>query len=335
MEDIRGRVLLVLKYMMLYREIAGDIMRLNDEIDYVRANKVLQLKKIPRSNKWLLRFIDTDNKLRDLPDWFMFYYGLDPDDYYVLYSIEVYYEHITLEFRGRHGREVKRNVFVEWVRPEDLLFLVVLEDNEWEQILDVAKRYGAELYDNVKIIRDIVSVLRDVVYEPEADVNAREYNVEDVTLDERLVDAVIEKFLGAPSSAIHETVRIFDAPYSIERADICIKAKLLMYEETVLPEWLVHMFSLPCSALTVYDINVSGYNIYVWSYCNNRSVPYTDYRKFAINGKVKMADLLLLAYILPEGAWRKIIDRLKYHLMLTEVALRKLKKASVAVNMFG
>jgi hypothetical protein len=332
MEGVREHILLTLKYMKLYREIAGDIMRLNEEIDHVRAN-MLELKKLPKSNKWLLRFIDTDNKLRDLPDWFMFYYGLDPDDSYVLGSIEVYYDHITLEFRGKYGREVWKNVFLAWVRPEDLLFLVVLEDSEWEQILDVAKRYGAELYDNVKIIRDIVSVLRDVAYEPEADVDVGKYNVEDVALDERLVDAVVEKLLSDPSSAIRETVKIFDAPDSVEAANIYIKAKLLMHEGAVLPEWLVRMSSLPCSALTVYDVDISGYNIYVWSYCNNGSVPYTDYRRFAINGEVKMADLLLLAYMLPEGAWRKIIDRLEYHLMLTEVAFRKLKMASVVLNM--
>jgi hypothetical protein len=336
-EDLRERLLLTLKYLRLYGEITMEISRLNREISNVVSTNTVWLKMVPGTGGWLVHNMYPGDRLLGLPEWFKFLYGLYPDRDYVLHSIYLYYDHISVTFRDSHGGDIDKDIIIEWIDPYTLVFLSILRDEEWEELLDAAKRHNTELYGNMLVYHEAASMLKNIVYEPEPDIRMRSFDVERVVLDSRLVDDVVaraQKALGKPLSIVRDELTIFEDPYTDDAYYITIDMRLDLNKEVVLPREVAHVpVFLPSTSLTVNWVEAFHHVIHVWTSYDTRG-GWMDRWTVIRGGKVNTASLLLASYMLSEETWKKIIDKLGYYLWLTEVVLRKFKRASIVLNLF-
>jgi len=336
MEDLRERLLLTLKYMKLYGEITVEISRLDREISSVIPKDTVDLKTVPVASVWPVHEIHPGNRSSGLPEWYKFFYGLYPEEDYVLHSIYLYHDHINVEFYDEYGEEVDKDIIIEWINPYTLVFLSILEDWEWKELLDAAKRYNTDLYDNMLIYHEAASMLKDIVYEPEPDIKMRSFDVEKVVLDKQLVDNVVaraQKALGKPPSIVHDELTVFEDPYMDDAYYVIIDMMLDLNKEVVLPGDVANVpVFLPSTSLTVNWVEVYNHAIRVRISYISGGLSDTEWTVIR-GGKTNMASLLLASFTLSEETWKKIIDKLGRYLWLTEVAFRKLKIASVVLNM--
>jgi hypothetical protein len=274
------------------------------------------------------------NRLLGLPEWYKFFYGLYPEKDYSLHSIYLYYDHINVTFRDEHGENIDKDIVIEWIDPYTLVFLSILEDNEWKELLDASERYSKELYDNVLVYHEATSMLKNIINEPEPDIRMRSFDVEKVVLDRQLVDDVVakaQKAIGKPPSIVHD-ITIFEDPYIDDAYYVTIDMMLSLNKEVVLPREVAHEpVFLSSTTLTVNLVELFHHAIHVWTSYNAGVL--RDKWTVIRGGKANMASLIVVSYILSEKEWREIIDKLTYYLWLTEVALRKLKRVSVVLNM--
>jgi hypothetical protein len=212
-----------------------------------------------------------------------------------------------------------------------------LKDEDWELLLEGAKHYSVELYDNICVYHDIASILRDIVYEGEPNVNKRDFSVEGIVLNNHIVDTVItgaKKLFSNTYSIAHEEISVLSPHNKVGVIDMNINMDLILDKKVTLPEKLTHALSFPCSTLNVYRVKVYDYNMHVWIVCSD-DASYDGVRTIIDDGKARLVDLLSVSYMLSEKEWEKIIDNAGYYLYLAEVALNKFKKASVVLRVSG
>jgi len=309
----------------------------------------VKLKTVPRTDVSLVYEMYPGNRLLGLPEWYKFFYGLHPESNYVLHSIYLFNNRINVTFRDEHGEEMDNDIFIERINPYTLAFLSILEDREWEELLDAAKRYSKELYDNMFVYREASPMLKDIVDEPEPDIKMRSFDVEKVVLDKQFIEDAIakaKKALGKPPSIVRDVITIFDDPYTNDAryividiapgpdSYVIIDIMLSLNKEVVLPKEVAHVpVFLPSTSLTVNRVDVYYHSIHVWTSFNTRGGLEDTKWTVIRGGKANMASLLLASYVLSEEDWEKIIDKLTYCLWFTEIAYRKFKRASVVLNM--
>jgi hypothetical protein len=337
MEGLRERLLLTLKYLRLYGEITMEISKLDREISNVVSKNTVMLKMVPVTGGWLVHNMYPGDRLLGLPEWFKFLYGLYPEMDYALHSIYLYHDHISVTFRNGHGEDIDKDIIIEWIDPYTLVFLSILEDGEWKELLDAAKRYNAELYDNMLVYHEAASMLKNIVYGPEPDIRMRSFDVERVVLDMRLVDDIVaraRKAIGKPPSIVSDKLTIFEDPYMGDAYYVTIDIMLGLNKEVVLPREVAHVpVFLPSTSLTVYLVEATRHTIHVWTGYNTHGGLRPTRWTVMWGGRANMAILLLASFMLSEEAWKKIIEKLGYYLWLAEVALRKFRNASIVLNM--
>ena len=348
MEDLKERLLVTLKYLKLYGEITAEISKLDRKISNVISMNAVDLKRVPGTDERLVREIHLHNRLLELPEWYKFFYGLHPESEYTLRSIYLFYDHINVTFRDEHGEDTDEDISIEWIHPRSLVFLSILEDEEWKELLDAAKCYNKELYDNLLVYREAASMLKDIVNEPEPDIRMRSFDVERVVLNRQFVEDVVaraQKALGKPPSIVHDEITIFEDPYMDNTryvvvditpgpdSYVIIDVRLSLNKEVVLPKEVAHVpVFLPSTSLTVDWVDVFYRSIRMRiSYNIDGGLRDSDWTVIR-GGKVNMASLVFVSYTLSEDDWKKIIDKLTYYLWLTEITLKKLKKASVVMG---
>jgi hypothetical protein len=335
-EDYAERILLGLKYLRLYGEIVKEIIRINREIERINVTNDVALKILSSPDGWLIHPI-YPNRLLKLPEWYKLFYGLDLDRDYTLYAIYLYLDNISITFRDENGEDVYNNVSTMWIDPYGLVLMSILEDGEWRKLLEEARRYGMDLYDNILVYYEAATALRGIIYEQEPVNDVDVPDVEGVVLDDRLVEAVIteaEKVINNSSQFIRGVANVLDPPDASWVRFVDIDIRLLMDVKVTLPEWLARGAFFPCTEATVYWIDINNYIIRVWSRCNKDGIPYTNRRTISLTGTMSMADLILVSYMLTEDAWKKIIGMANHYLQLVRISHRKLEKAAVILSMF-
>ncbi|MCI4409710.1 MAG: hypothetical protein JHC26_11515 [Thermofilum sp.] len=348
MEDLKERLLLTLKYLKLYGKITAEISELDREISNIISKNTVNLKRVPGTDNQLGHEIHLRNRLLELPEWYKFFYGLQPESKYTLQSIYLFYDHMIVALRDEHGEDAYEYISTVWMRLHYLVFLSILEDEEWKELLDVAKRYNNELYDNLLVYREVAPMLKDVVNEPEPDVKMRSFDVEKVVFSRQFIEDVVaraKKALGKPPSIVFDELSIFEDPYMDNTryvlvditpgpdSHIIIDMRLSLNKEVVLPKEVAHTsVFLPSTSLTVKWVDVFFHSIRMQvSY--NIDVGSSDSEWTVIRGgKINMATLVFISYTLSEDVWKKIIEKLTYCLWFTEITLRKLKKASAVMD---
>ena len=339
MEDLRERLLLTLKYMKLYGEITLEVSRLDKEISSVISNNTLDLKTVPVTSVWPVHEIYPGNRSLGLPEWYKFFYGLYPEEDYALHSIYLYHDHINVNFYNEYGEEIDKDIIIEWINPYTLVFLSILEDWEWKELLDAAKRYNTDLYDNMLVYHEAALMLKNIVYEPEPDIRMRSFDVEKVVLDRQLVDNVIaraQKALGKPSSIVFDEITVFDDPYMDDAYYVIIDMMFSLDREVALPREFAHVpVFLPSTLLTVNWVEVYNHAVRMRISYNTHDGLRDSEWTVIWGGRVNIAGLLLASFTLSEETWKKIIDELSHCLWFTEIALRKFKMVSVVLNMLG
>jgi hypothetical protein len=348
-EDFKERLILTLKYLKLYGEITAEISELDSKISNIISKSAVNLKRVPGTDNRLGHEIHLRNRLLKLPEWYKFFYGLNPESEYTLRSIYLFHDHMIVTFRDEHGEDAEEYITTEWMLLHNLVFLSILEDEEWKELLDVAaKHYNNELYDNLLVYREVAPMLKDVVNEPEPDVKMRSFDVEKVVFNRQFVEDVVaraKKALGKPPSIVFDKLTIFEDPYMDNRryvivdmmpgpdSYIIIGIRLSLNKEVVLPKEVANTaVFLPSTSLTVKWVDVFFHSIRMQvSY--DIDVGLRDSEWTVIwGGKINMATLVFVSYTLSEDVWKKIIEKLTYYLWLTEIALRKLEKASVVMD---